>query len=416
MAKDTHPSYFTCVAEILSKSETPLSVDTLVSRIKMQRPVGSGVRSAVYQAISRLYQAIPVAPGRFGWFSCLLKDQYFRHSLSGHEVKKGDLLLDELEHAIFFPQFFQTHQPDVRLISIALMGGPTLQAHAKIDQDTWTLRLGQAFVKWLDQSGGTVQDDLLIWVKDATRGEYGMRLQPKESRQEDLIRERNIVLARAAEQIVGGDRKDRDTVPVWELAAALIGRTVYSFEVPPDDLHFVLHEYSNLQLIDDSGYTNRRQDEAAGSVASHSRRRLSSRADMLSFHEFLREFILNRSDGPLAEFLNDEDVFDISPSELEQSEHFPSDVAPETCKAYQTYLRALREVEADTSPLDHMEFHLLEAELEMLVSLEQEFGSLLLEQEERKFELADRLFIDLDLPFGGDWDQDDLDDLPFWNR
>ena len=61
MAKDRqYPSYFTCVAEILSNSKTPVSVDTLVSRIAVKRPVGSGARSAVYQAISKLYQAIPV--------------------------------------------------------------------------------------------------------------------------------------------------------------------------------------------------------------------------------------------------------------------------------------------------------------------------------------------------------------------
>ena len=66
MAKDRqYPSYFTCVAEILSNSKTPLSVDTLISRIAIKRPVGSGARSAVYQAISKLYQAIPVGAWAF---------------------------------------------------------------------------------------------------------------------------------------------------------------------------------------------------------------------------------------------------------------------------------------------------------------------------------------------------------------
>ena len=91
MAKDRqYPSYFTCVAEILSNSKTPLSVDTLISGIAIKRPVGSGARSAVYQAISKLYQAIPVGPGRFGWLSYLLRDQNFRHPLARNEIRKGN--------------------------------------------------------------------------------------------------------------------------------------------------------------------------------------------------------------------------------------------------------------------------------------------------------------------------------------
>ena len=277
MAKDReYPSYFTCVAEILSNSKTPLSVDTLVSRIANKRPVGNGVRSAVYQAISKLYQAVPVGPGRFGWLSCLLRDQYFRHPLARNEVRKGTLLLDELEHAVFFPQFFQTHRPDTRLISVELMGGPTLQVHAEVERGTWALRLGPAFVKWVDQTGGTTEDDLLIQVKDAVSGEYGMRLQPKESRQEDLVRNRNVVLSRAAEQIVGRDRKSRTAMPVWELAGALIGQRVYSEEIPPDDMHFVLHEYSSLRLLDDDGYTTDNEDDSADDAASQGREKPST--------------------------------------------------------------------------------------------------------------------------------------------
>ena len=79
-------------------------------------------------------------------------------------------------------------------------------------------------------------------------------------------------------------------------------------------------------------------------------------------------------------------------------------------------MNELQEFAPGTPPLNHIEFHLLEAELEMLVSLEQEFGFLMPEQERRKGELADRLFIDPDFLLGGDWDQDDFGDVPFWNN
>jgi hypothetical protein len=415
MAKDRqYPSYFTCVAEILSNSKTPLSVDTLVSRVANRRPVGNGVRSAVYQAISKLYQAIPVGSGRFGWLSCLLRDQYFRHPLARIEVRKGTLLLDELEHAVFFPQFFQTHRPDTRLISVELMGGPTLQVHAEIERGTWALRLGPAFVKWVDQTGGANEDDLLIQVKDAVNGEYGARLQPKESRQEDLIRKRNVVLSRAAEQIVGKDRKSRTAMPVWELAGALIGQSVYSDEIPPDDMHFVLHEYSNLRLLDDAGYTTDGQDDSTGDAAPHGRE-VPSKAEKPPKNRY--EFLIENWDGAgLDQIFQGNGHSGIPSLEWGRGELSSADSEGEECEAYQAYLSELKESAPDMSPLNHIEFHLLEAELEMLVSLEHEFGYLMPEQERRKNELADRLFIDPDFLLGGDWDQDDHGDVPFWNN
>jgi hypothetical protein len=415
MAKDRqYPSYFTCVAEILSNSKTPLSVDTLVSRIANKRPVGNGVRSAVYQAISKLYQAIPVGPGRFGWLSCLLRDQYFRHPLARNEVRKGTLLLDELEHAVFFPQFFQTHRPDTRLISVELMGGPTLQVHAEVERGTWALRLGPAFVKWVDQTGGANEDDLLIQVKDAVSGEYGMRLQPKESRQEDLVRNRNVVLSRAAEQIVGRDRKSRTAMPVWELAGALIGQRVYSEEIPPDDMHFVLHEYSSLRLLDDDGYTTDNEDDSADDAASQGREKPSTTEKP---PQGRYGFLIENWDGAgLDQIFHGNGHPGIPSLEVGQGELSSVDSDGEDCEAYQAYLSELKEIAPDMPPLNHMEFHLLEAELEMLVSLEHEFGYLMPEQERRKIELADRLFIDPDFLLGGDWDQDDLGDVPFWNN
>ena len=415
MAKDRqYPSYFTCVAEILSNSKTPLSVDTLVSRIAKKRPVGNGARSAAYQAISKLYQAVPVGPGRFGWLSCLLRDQYFRHPLVRNEIKKGTLLLDELEHAVFFPQFFQTHRPDTRLISVELMGGPTLQVHAEVERGTWALRLGPAFVKWVDQAGGTTEDDLLIQVKDAVSGEYGMRLQPKESRQEELIRKRNVVLSRAAEQIVGKDKKSRTAMPVWELAGALIGQNVYSEEIPPDDMHFVLHKYSGLRLLDDAGYTTGSGDDSADDAASQDRDK-PSEAEKSPRDRY--GFMMENWDGAGLDQIFHGMGHPGTPSlETGRGDLWSVDSEGEDCEAYQAYLSELKEVAADATPLNHIEFHLLEAELEMLVSLEHEFGYLMPEQEKRKMELADRLFIDPDILMGGDWDQDDYGDVPFWNN
>jgi len=99
-----------------------------------------------------------------------------------------------------------------------------------------------------------------------------------------------------------------------------------------------------------------------------------------------------------------------------RGEFWASESEGESCEAYQAYLSELKEQAPDMTPLNHTEFHLLEAELEMLVGLEHEFGFLMPEQDRRKNELADRLFIDPDYLLGGDWDQDDHGDVPFWNN
>ncbi|MBI3959605.1 MAG: hypothetical protein HY328_12420 [Chloroflexi bacterium] len=414
-----YPSYFDCVADILDQSTAPLSVDEMVDRVKAQRPTGKGVRSAVYQAIGKLYQAVPVAPGTFGWLSSLLKGQTLRHPLNNFEVQRGNLLMDELEHAVFFPEFFQDHQPDGRIVRLHLMGGPTIEVHAAVDQETWALRLGRDFVDWLDQAGGAAYDDLLIHVLDAVSGEYSMRLQPREGRQEEEIQERNLQLARSAEAIVSGDRKSRSATPVWELAAALIGRGLYADATPPDDMHFVLHEYSNLRLQDDLGYTQASRDVLRRERRSTRTRYGGEQAPWQEAEEsgwsggFPGDFFDRETSGSFVGSRADDPGFWDA---VEDNAADFSDMEANHCEGYQLYLSEFQMMMPEEEPLSHMNYHLLEAELETLVGLEQEFGYLMFEQEERKQALAARLFIDPDSFYGGDWDQPDYDGPPFWDN
>ncbi len=424
-----YPSYFDCVADIIGRSDTPLTVDMLVEQVRAKRPTGKGVRSAVYQAIGKLYQAVPTAPGTFGWLSSLLRSQTFRHPLGQLEVQRGTLLMDELEHAVFFPGFFQDHQPDGRIVRLHLMGGPTIEAHADVEQETWALRLGKEFVAWVDQAGCSVKDDLLIHVLDADGGDYSLRLQPKESRQESEIQERNLFLARTAEAIVSGDRKARSATPVWELAAALIGRGVYADAVAPDDMHFILHEFSNLRLQDDVGYAKVGRDalrrERGGRNSGQGRGRDGDRSqygreqppwqetdEHTSRGGLWGDFIDRGTSDPPGDWGMDSGFWDA----VEDNVADFSDMASESCEGYRFYLSEFGGMTPEEEPLSHMNYHLLEAELETLVGLEQEFGYLMPEQEERKQALAARLFIDPDIFYGGDWDQSDYDGPPFWDN
>jgi len=405
-----YPSYVNCVARVLSTSPQPLSVDALISNIENQRPITKGARRAVYRAIGQLFQAVPVTTSRYGWLSRLLLDNLFRHPLTNDEARKGYLLLDELEHAVFFPQFFQTSKPDERKLKIELMGGPTIEAEACIERRTWSLRLGQAFVDWIEETGGQGRDDLLIRANDALGGYYTLRLQPREIRDNSAIQNRNIQLALMAEEIVAKDRRVRAAMPTAELAARLIGRGFFKESVPADDLHYVLHQYSLLRFRQGQGYS---LEEEEVRVAPD-RRTLRGGAGRQS------------AEQPPNPFMSGPEELGYEWGELlaEMPGEMPAELLEDTCATYEAYLDGYRDSDEGGEPLSHSDFHLLEAELETLISLEYEFGYLLPEQQARKEQLADSLFIDPNTLLDDDADGSDYPDSdypaygdsPFWEN
>jgi len=426
---ERYPSYATCVAQVLSGSAQPLSVDTLLNRIEEQRPITKGARSAVYRAIGQLFQAVPVAPSRYGWLSSLLDKNTFRHVVTGEEVRRGFLMLDELEHAVFFPQFFQTYQPDDRRLQIELFGGPTLEAEAYIERKTWSLRLGSAFIEWVDQLGGQGRDDLLIHVDNALEGRYQLRLQPREMRDPNAIQGRNIQLALLAEDLVSEDRRARTTMPTAELAARIIGRGFFEDPLPPADFHFVLHQYSLLRFHNGVGYSFDLENMDFATDAS-------SRVDRSASNDFgdaivrpdLDRDSLNAAEMIYSDLLPDE----IVASGVDEWEQFAEDMLfdsdgsdmpfmdssdnlfDNSCASYEAYVEAYQEANSLDTMLSHSDFHLLEAELETLVALEQEFGYLLADQMMRKNQLIERLFIDPETLLDNDFpDYPDLDEPTF---
>lgn len=401
-----YPSYMNCVAQVLSASIQPLSVDALLSHIKERRPITKGARSAIYRAIGQLFQAVPVAPSSYGWLSTLLTGNTFRHLLTAEETRRGFLMLDELEHAIFFPQFFQTYQPDERKLQIELFGGPVIEAEAYIERKTWSLRLGAPFAEWIDEAGCQGRDDIVIQVTDATTGQYTFRLQPRELRDLNAIQGRNIQLALLAEEIVSEDRRARTAIPTAELAARIVGRGFFKEPLPPDDFHYVLHQYSLLRFHSGAGYS---LDLEAVDFATN----LSSSEALFTNEEAL-------SYAPVWEPYDDEPEYEHEMGDMPLwDDDIDDDMLAESCASYDAYLESYQESESSEELLSHTDFHLLEAELETLVTLEEEFGYLLPEQAVRKDHLIERLFIDPETLLDNDADMPDypdFDEPPFWEN
>jgi hypothetical protein len=425
---ERYPSYASCVAQVLSNAAQPLSVDTLLNRIKEHRPITKGARSAVYRAIGQLFQAVPVAPSRYGWLSSLLCKNTFRHVLTSEEVRRGFLMLDELEHAVFFPQFFQSYQPDDRKLHIELFGGPTVEAEAYIERKTWSLRLGQPFIEWVDLLGGQGRDDLLIVVDDALAGKYHFRLHPRELRDPNAIQARNIQLALLAEELVSEDRRARSAMPTAELAARMIGRGFFEDPLPPDDFHFVLHQYSLLRFHNGVGYSFDLENMDFATV-------MPGNPELLIGDEVVRPDLdrdaLDAAEKMYADYLSDEQMqvedhgwhHFIDDVELEAGAmdmpffDADDDMFDDSCASYEAYVEAYQESASPDSMLSHSDFHLLEAELETLVALEQEFGYLLTDQMNRKEQLIERLFIDPETLLDNDFpDYPDFDEPPFWEN
>lgn len=418
------PSYAECVTNVLSRSPQPMSVDLLLDAVAGQRPLGKGARSAVYRAINQIFQAVPVAPGRFGWLSHLLDGAVFRHPLAADEIRRGFILLDELEHIVFYPQFFQSNHLEERVLHIELFGGPTILAEASIERKTWSLHLGAEFTAWVNEAGGQGKDDLLIFATNASAGEYQLRLNLREMRDEQAIRQNNVRLALHAEELVSDSRRRQSMMPTWELVARLIGRGVFR-EVPPaDDFHYVLHEYSMLHFREGIGYE----------LDSHDSTRVAGSGPLADLSHPNETGVIKRDwqrtvfdvAADMAEYEGDMLFGDPGPARerhgaeqempsMQQDDGFGPD---ESCVDYQAYLDAFGSDHPGGQPLSHEDFHLLEAELEMLVRLEEEFGHLLLEQSARKNHLAASLYIDPSEFLEDDWDMPSGPDTlgPFWTN
>lgn len=412
-----YPSYLECVANALYGSPEPLTLEALIATVERTRPLSRGGRNAIHRAVDALYQAVPVSAMRVGWLPHLLRGNTIRHSLEADEARRGFIFLDELEHAFFFPAFFQEQLESAeRTLKIELFGGPVVAAKAAAEQDIWALQLDAEFRVWLDEQGVMPDDDLIMRADDAPSGRYTLRLQPREVRDEEAIAKRNRDLARTAEEAATELAHRRTGLFTWELVARLIGSGIFRDPVPADDMHYVLEEYSRLHLVEGVGYELELIAPAIGQDGEEARTRGQSLKQPTAADpgKHLKPPRLGgRSVGEVNQRSQpqggDMDLFDFGGSAADDED---------SCDAYEEYLEAHEASERKDEPLSHTDFHLLEAELESLVDLELEFGYLMNDQQARKTLLADRIFIDPESLVDGSWDEgDDIDpDSPaLWN-
>lgn len=97
-----YPSYGSCVAKALRASRRPLSIDEIIVAVENERPIGKRVDIAIKRALDNIFQAVATGNDSYGWLTYLLDGINVCHPLTGDEITGGFLLLDELEHTVFF--------------------------------------------------------------------------------------------------------------------------------------------------------------------------------------------------------------------------------------------------------------------------------------------------------------------------
>lgn len=392
------------VAELLRFNSESMSIEELSSTLAETFEVADiDMQSTVKRILADLYQAVHVEGERYGWLMNLIDGALIRHPLTSDEANSGFLLLDELEHAAFFPEFFQTHKPDERVLHIQLFGGSLIPAEAYIENKTWALRLGDQFVEWVDQQGGQGRDDIIIMVDNAQSGEYTVRLQPREFRDDNIIQSRNVQLSLLAENVVRRSCLPNVAMHTWDLAASLLANSLLNDTVPPDDMHCVLHQYSTLRFNGKVGYLYNPNDENSMKTDEGER----------SFPPFGFNESSNQSDKNSNQSRTIVDV-EVTIDGAAESEWLDEN----TDSDYNHYVMKLHQIGLADVPLNENDFVLLKAELKALMCIERDSGRLLDEQRTRRHELISYLLIrpetlldDSDIS-----DQQDYDDPACWDN
>lgn len=387
------------VAEELQQASEPLSIDELSAFLTATFEIASDlVQATIKQILVDLYQAVEVQDGRYGWLMNLLDDSNIRHPLTSEEATSGFLLLDELEHAVFFPEFFQTHQPDERILHIQLFGGPRIPAEAYIQNKTWALRLGDQFTAWVDMQGGQGRDDIIIMVNNARAGEYTLRLLPREIRDDNTIQGRNVQLSLLAEDIVRRTCPPNTAMQTWDIAATVLATSLFDEATPPDDMHCVLHQYSMLRFNGKVGYVFDPDDTNSSQAGS-----AKGKFPPFGFSDASDELSTKKSQSWST--ANNDETVECSVDLDMLDTHNDAD--------YDYYVEKLHQIGLVDAPLTQNDFILLKAELKALIYIERDCGRLLEEQRSRRHELISYLLIRPEtlLDDSDAADQQDYDDL-----
>jgi tetratricopeptide (TPR) repeat protein len=237
------PSFTQLVTQVLIGAECPLTLEEIIARVEMIRPVDTRKpKATIRTTISNVPLAATLGgrPARYTWWPRHMADNSFRLPLAASDLEAGSIVLNQETWTALWPDFMAGPSRIEGDVTLALAGGPELQARIQQlvpRQAVWGLPPTPALAEWYRQQEARPEDDLTIRVLDVDARRYALALVHHADRDEAAIAARNQALADAAEVVV---KWARMTTAVFDLIPRLIAHNAYRDPLPPDPWYDVL--------------------------------------------------------------------------------------------------------------------------------------------------------------------------------
>ncbi|HET7037927.1 MAG TPA: hypothetical protein VFI42_19795 [Thermomicrobiaceae bacterium] len=247
MTRHRGQNYTQLVYDLLQDAGTPLTFQEIFDEASRRQPITSkNPKGTIRSVLNANRQLVNTGDRRYGYLPYLVNGSLLRLPLAGEHPATEPLdFSDELRDALW-PSFFESAtRKKTRPFQATLPHGewvslPLTSGH----RGHWGTEMPAPLQHFLTEQHATAGDSLLIRVLDAEEGRGEIRFEPRATRDDKAIAERNGALADTVYEFM---RKKRDrNVPTWELSLHALARGLYQSDIAPDALAFVLESDSRF--------------------------------------------------------------------------------------------------------------------------------------------------------------------------
>jgi Plasmid pRiA4b ORF-3-like protein len=265
MSKPNTPSRAQAMRQALEQADGPLSFDQLLAATRKSLPMdaqslkaGLNALRASYDPEARLIQSLE--EDRYGWLPKLAIGAVLCHTLTKDELKKQLVTFEPEITTALWPAGIRFGNIESLKCQLPERSSLTLQVEMvgeKRWRATWGTRGEPAFWEWLRRQDARVEDALILRVEGGQIANCRVAFEPRTTRDEARIQERNTVLADAAFAFVKTHRRG---VRLEDIAARLIAQGIYHDPCPPDSLEAVVNSDTRFRWEQDNLKATTRYD------------------------------------------------------------------------------------------------------------------------------------------------------------
>ncbi len=236
---ETKPNYTELVHQVVRESTEPLPFAEIMQRVNDLAPITTkNPKSTIRNAISQSRLIVNTGDGRYGWKYRIINGSVIRLPLSAMDLSSQRITYsDELRDALW-PAFFETQKRSDRSpIQMQLPDGKTCEwALEFFGAAAWGTHSSPEFWDWLNSVHVQPGDDLIFRVIDGEARRYGVEIQKRSDRDEELIAERNRQILQAVQAY------NHSMMAIWEVSSHLLATGQYKHPTPPDPLAQILKD------------------------------------------------------------------------------------------------------------------------------------------------------------------------------